>query len=75
MQSIPPARRRKLRTWIQGEGPAELIASGECGPTKPLLDLASNDYLGLSKHPKLKEEASAIISTDGVGAGASRLIT
>ena len=75
MQSIPPERRRKLRTWVQGEGPAELICSGACEPARPLLDLASNDYLGLSKHPKLREAVAAIINTDGVGAGASRLIT
>ncbi|MDD4178625.1 MAG: 8-amino-7-oxononanoate synthase [Candidatus Margulisbacteria bacterium] len=35
----------------------------------------SNDYLGLSKHPKVKERAIAAIKEFGFGAGASRLIS
>jgi len=35
----------------------------------------SNDYLGLSQHPKVKEQAIKIIKEFGFGAGASRLIS
>jgi glycine C-acetyltransferase/8-amino-7-oxononanoate synthase len=35
----------------------------------------SNDYLGLSQHPKVKEKAIEIIKEFGFGAGASRLIS
>jgi glycine C-acetyltransferase/8-amino-7-oxononanoate synthase len=35
----------------------------------------SNDYLGLSQHPKIKETAAQITQEFGTGAGASRLIS
>ncbi len=41
----------------------------------PLLNLSSNNYLGLADHPRLKEAAIAAIRAYGCGAGASRLIT
>ena len=40
-----------------------------------LLNLAGNDYLALSQHPRLAEAAIAAIKQYGVGAGASRLVT
>ncbi|MEM9345388.1 MAG: 8-amino-7-oxononanoate synthase [Planctomycetota bacterium] len=40
-----------------------------------LLNLASNDYLGLSQHPKLIEAAINTTRDLGVGSGASRLIS
>jgi 8-amino-7-oxononanoate synthase len=39
------------------------------------LDLASNDYLGLSGHPRLARAAAAAASTWGTGATGSRLVT
>lgn len=42
---------------------------------RSLLNLSSNNYLGLADHPKLKEAAIAAIREYGCGAGASRLIT
>ena len=39
-----------------------------------LLDLASNDYLGLSHHPAVVAAAQAAAAREGVGAGASRLV-
>jgi len=76
MQSLPPARRRKLRTWSAGPGPTELTASqeGNSNP-KTLLDLASNDYLGLCRHPALIKAARDCLQIDGIGAGGSRLVT
>ena len=40
-----------------------------------LLDLASNDYLGLSRHPAVVAAAQVAAARDGVGAGGSRLVT
>lgn len=41
---------------------------------RELLNLASNDYLGLSQHPHVKAAAIAVIEQAGVGSGASRLV-
>ncbi|MFD5627304.1 8-amino-7-oxononanoate synthase [Streptomyces sp. NPDC127072] len=41
----------------------------------PLLDLASNDYLGLARHPEVTEAAAAAARTWGGGATGSRLVT
>ncbi len=39
------------------------------------LDLASNDYLGLSQHPEVLEGGIEALRTWGAGAGGSRLVT
>jgi 8-amino-7-oxononanoate synthase len=39
------------------------------------INFASNDYLGLSRHPVLVEAARRAIAERGAGAGASRLVT
>ncbi|MCQ9179315.1 8-amino-7-oxononanoate synthase [Streptomyces sp. IBSBF 2953] len=41
----------------------------------PLLDLASNDYLGLARHPEVVAGAAAAARTWGGGATGSRLVT
>ncbi|MFI0509658.1 8-amino-7-oxononanoate synthase [Streptomyces canus] len=41
----------------------------------PLLDLASNDYLGLARHPEVVAGAAAAARTWGAGATGSRLVT
>ncbi len=41
---------------------------------KRLLNAASNDYLGLSLHPRLAQAVSASALREGVGSGASRLV-
>ncbi|WP_329272688.1 8-amino-7-oxononanoate synthase [Streptomyces pseudovenezuelae] len=41
----------------------------------PLLDLASNDYLGLARHPEVVAGAEAAARTWGGGATGSRLVT
>ncbi|MFC7937296.1 8-amino-7-oxononanoate synthase [Streptomyces sp. NPDC057387] len=41
----------------------------------PLLDLASNDYLGLTRHPEVVEGAVRAARTWGGGATGSRLVT
>jgi 8-amino-7-oxononanoate synthase len=45
------------------------------GPADPVVDLAGNDYLGLSRHPAVIERAAEAAHTWGAGAGASRLVT
>ena len=40
-----------------------------------LLSFSCNDYLGLSRHPKVKAAATQAIEDHGAGAGASRLVT
>ncbi|MEZ0156965.1 8-amino-7-oxononanoate synthase [Streptomyces althioticus] len=41
----------------------------------PILDLASNDYLGLARHPEVTEGAARAARTWGGGATGSRLVT
>ncbi|BFT69989.1 8-amino-7-oxononanoate synthase [Paenibacillus sp. P36] len=40
-----------------------------------LLNLSGNDYLGLSQHPAMIEAMREVLLQEGVGAGASRLVT
>ena len=42
---------------------------------REVINLASNNYLGLANHPKLKEAAEKAIREFGVGSGAVRTIT
>jgi len=41
----------------------------------PMIDLAGNDYLGLSRDPRVIEAAASAAHQYGAGAGASRLVT
>ncbi|WP_306185556.1 8-amino-7-oxononanoate synthase [Streptomyces sp. MK5] len=41
----------------------------------PLLDLASNDYLGLARHPEVTDAAAVAARTWGGGSTGSRLVT
>ena len=45
------------------------------GPDQGVLDLASNDYLGLSRHPAVVAAAHEALDRWGAGATASRLVT
>jgi 8-amino-7-oxononanoate synthase len=44
-------------------------------PVTPSLDLAGNDYLGLSRDPRVVKAAASAAEAWGAGAGASRLVT
>lgn len=44
-------------------------------PGDPLIDLASNDYLGLARHPEVIDGAIASLRRWGAGATGSRLVT
>jgi 8-amino-7-oxononanoate synthase len=70
LAGLPELRRRRLRSFEPGKASANLHAAGV-----PLLDLASNDYLGLSGHPAVIAAAQAAAALEGVGAGASRLVS
>lgn len=68
-----------LRDLEQAHRLRRLRAVEPCGRTlhidgREALNLASNDYLGLSQHPKLIEAAVQATQRYGVGSGASRLV-
>ncbi len=75
MNKIPKARLRTLRTITNGSRPGELKILKDNNQTTSLIDLASNDYLGLSHHPTVIESIKSSIGIEGVGSGASRFIT
>jgi len=54
---------------LQGSSSARCVVDG-----KKVLMLCSNNYLGLSNHPRLKEAAINAIKTHGVGSGSVRPI-
>ena len=60
--------RRRLR--------AVSVADGRLQDTngRPLIDISSNDYLGLSQHPQVRERAADWARQHGAGAPASRLV-
>jgi 8-amino-7-oxononanoate synthase len=59
---------RELRQVDSAQGSRIVIAG------KTLLNFSANDYLGLARHPALKEAAIAAVEKFGAGSGASRLI-
>ncbi|MCC5829367.1 MAG: 8-amino-7-oxononanoate synthase [Phycisphaeraceae bacterium] len=50
--------------------PARLVLDG-----RELINFASNDYLGLGFHPRLREAAAQAALEHGTGSGASRLVS
>lgn len=54
---------------FDGQGPRGTVNGRE------VLSFASNDYLGLTQHPRVREAAHAAIERWGTGSGASRLVT
>lgn len=70
----------RFRQWLTEQAAAReeagltrrLFASDAAGP---MIDLAGNDYLGLSRHPRVVAGAVQATERYGAGAGASRLVT
>jgi len=60
--------RRARRVLDSPQGPA-IVEGG-----RALADFASNDYLGLASHPRIRAAAHAAIDAWGFGAGASPLV-
>jgi 8-amino-7-oxononanoate synthase len=83
---LPAVRRRRLRS-LAPAGAAALQPAAPEGATgardeeasppspSPLLDLASNDYLGLSRDLSVLAAAGSELAASGLGAGASRLVS
>lgn len=59
---------RHLRQVTPGEGPVVILDG------KPVINCCSNDYLGLSHHPLLRERSTEFMARFGAGATASRLV-
>ncbi len=62
-------RFRKLTTTRPLDG-MQILRDG-----RALVNFSSNDYLGISQHPLLKQRAIAWMDEYGTGCGASRLVT
>ncbi|SCW41289.1 8-amino-7-oxononanoate synthase [Paenibacillus tianmuensis] len=62
---------RSLQTSAPVPGRQGYMLRGQ----KTLLDLSSNDYLGLACHPAIAVAMNRGLLSEGVGSGASRLIT
>ena len=62
------------RSWTPHrvlEGPSDTVCTVQ---GKQVIMLCSNNYLGLSNHPKMKEAAIEAVKTHGVGSGSVRAI-
>src|SRR3954470_23700196 len=59
---------RALRVMSSAQGPIVSV------DRKRLISLSSNDYLGLTHHPRLRDAALAAVRDFGVGSGAVRTI-
>src|SRR5438094_9009770 len=59
---------RPLRIMSSAQGPVTVVDGRE------VISLSSNDYLGLTHHPRLREAALKAVGEYGVGSGAVRTI-
>lgn len=74
MEDSPPlARLREAAAEREAAGLRRTLAPR--GPDDDMLDLASNDYLGLAGHPALAAAAADAAAAYGTGATGSRLVT
>ena len=68
---------RAERRWrtvrdVDGSGPTVRVGDGDGGRT--VVSFASNDYLGLTRHPAVVAAAHAALDRWGAGAGSARLV-
>jgi glycine C-acetyltransferase len=71
-EELRDSRARGLWRWPRRlDGPQEPVARYD---GRDVINLCSNNYLGLANHPALKEAALVAIATYGVGSGAVRTI-
>ncbi len=69
LADLSTAHRRRGARVVDGRQGARVVLDG-----RDVLNLASNDYLGLAGDRRLADAAAASLEANGVGAGASRLI-
>jgi 8-amino-7-oxononanoate synthase len=74
------ARTRADGRWrvarsFDARGPEGTLAPDGEGTPAPVVSFASNDYLGLSRHPAVVAAAHAALDRWGAGSGGSRLVT
>ena len=69
LESLKEADLYRTLRHIQGPQSATTVIDG-----RAVLQLSSNNYLGLANHPRLKAAAKEAIERYGAGAGASRLV-
>jgi glycine C-acetyltransferase len=70
LERLDAAGLRRGLTAVDGMQDARLVIDG-----RSFLSLCSNNYLGLANHPALIEAAVRAARDQGVGAGASRLVS
>ena len=75
MGKIPLERIRKIRLWEHSTEEAILHGFDAAKNQISLIDLASNDYLGLSKNQSLIDAATLEMNSQGIGSGGSHLVT
>jgi 8-amino-7-oxononanoate synthase len=71
LREVRAGGRWRVPRTFDALGPTGLLA----GVERPVVAFASNDYLGLSAHPLVREAACAALDRWGAGAGGSRLVT
>ncbi|MEX2461217.1 MAG: 8-amino-7-oxononanoate synthase [Paenibacillaceae bacterium] len=64
-----------LERFLRDSAPAPQCPGYTVRGGRLLLNLASNDYLGLAQHPAIIETMCKALLTEGSGSGASRLVT
>ncbi|MDY0065550.1 MAG: 8-amino-7-oxononanoate synthase [Steroidobacteraceae bacterium] len=68
LRSLETIDRLRRTVAFDGDGPRGVVAG------RSIISFASNDYLGLASHPRVRAAAHAAIDRYGAGAMASRLI-
>lgn len=68
LQHLESVHQRRLRRCVEALCTTECVIDGQC-----CLSFATNDYLGLTRHPKVVAAFAGVAATQ-VGAGASGLI-
>lgn len=63
-----------IRAFLDERRAADRLRERPTGGPDGLIDVASNDYLGMRRRPALTEAAIAAVKTHGAGSGASRLL-